>query len=119
MQTFYNQKGRPIAYIDEDEESVYTFMGKPVAWISDGGLYAYSGQFLGWFDRGWIRDRYGRAVFFTEESMGGGLVRPVRQVRPVRSVKQVRPVRGVREVRPVRPVRQLAWSDLSDEQFFD
>jgi hypothetical protein len=118
MLAFYDQYEDPIAYVEESSQAIYTFPGEPVAWIHDEGVYAYSGQFLGWFRNGWIWDHQGLAVFFSENSTGGP-VRPVRGVRPVRDVRQVRPVKGVREVRPVRPAPQLDWSNLSGVQFFD
>jgi hypothetical protein len=119
MLAFYDQTGAAIAYLEGDGASIYLFSGRPVAWISDGGVFAYSGRFLGWFQDGWLWDLSGAAAFFTENASGGGPVRPVCGVRPVRGVRQVRPVRGVRQVRPVRPVRQLNWSNLSGAKFFD
>ena len=116
--TFYNSEGRAVAYLDDDTESIYLYDGTPVAWLSDDSIYSYSGRYLGWFQNGWVWDLCGDCVFFTDTATGGP-VRPVTQVRPVRGVRAVRPVRGVREVRPVRPVRSAAWSNLSDESFFE
>ena len=114
----YNAEGQAVAYVDADGESIYLYDGTPAGFLQDGGIYAYSGRFVGWFEQGWVRDSNGHAVFFTE-SAGGGPIRPVRQVRPVRGVRQVRPVRGVREVRPVRPVFSSTWSAVSHEGFFE
>jgi hypothetical protein len=117
MLTLYNRDGRAVAYLDDDGKSIYLYSGEPVAHLS-GGVYAYSGRFLGWFQKGWILDREGRRVFFTEDASGGP-ARPVRQVRPVRGVRVVRPVKRVREVRPVKPIASSYWSPQSDESFFD
>ena len=117
MIEFWDRHGQPVAYVDDDGESVYLWNGTPCGWISDSGVYAYSGRFLGSFDDGWVRDLRGSCVFFADDSVGGP-VRPVRQVRPVRGVRGVRPVRGVRQVKPVRPVSSLGWSPLSGDQFF-
>lgn len=118
MLTFYNRDGRAVAYLGDDDTSIYLYSGKPVAHLSRGGVYAHSGRFLGWFRGGWIVDRQGHHVFFSQGASGGP-VRPVRQVRPVRGVRGVRPVRGVRQVRPVGPVSSNAWSRRSDESFFE
>ncbi len=118
METLYNAEGRAVAYVDDDGESIYLYDGTPAGFLHEGGVYAYSGRFLGWFEQGWVRDVHGHAAFFTEKASGGP-VRPVRQVRPVRGVRQVRPVRGVHELKPVKPVSSLSWSPLSHEGFFE
>ena len=115
--TFYNSDGRAVAYIDNDGESVYLYDGSPVAFVVDDSIYAYGGQFLGWFADGWVTARNGQRVFFTDEASGGP-AKPARQVKPVRSVRRVRPVRDVREVRPAGRTRLMSWSDVSHEGFF-
>lgn len=111
--TFYNTQGRAIAYLYE-EEYVYLYSGKPVAYAYGESLYSYSGKHLGTFTKdGWIRDNQGKCVFFTAEATGG----PVKPVKSVKPVKGVRPVKSVRSVRPARPVKSLSWSQLSSDSF--
>lgn len=117
--TFYNVEGRNIAWSSgtQDYPTIFLLDGTPVAWIADNALYDYSGNYLGWFQDGWVRDRAGNAVFFTAEATGGP-VKPARQARPVRGANTAHPVRGTREVQPTRPARTSSWSLLSDESFF-
>lgn len=110
MEPLYDQAGAPIAYIADDGEHIYLFSGEPVAFLHDGGIYAYSGRFLGWLEGGWVIDRMGNRALFTQRAQGGP-VRPVMGVLPVRGVRGVRPVKGVREIRPVRPVKSLIWAE--------
>jgi hypothetical protein len=115
--TFYNYEGRAVAYL-YDGEYIYLYDGTPVAWLSDGEfIYSYSGKYLGWIQDGWIRDRNGDAVFFTEGTSGGH-IKPARHARPARGARGARPARGAREARPARPARTLSWSRLSSESFF-
>jgi hypothetical protein len=118
--TFYNHKGRPVAWISDNQDypSIFLFDGTPVAWISEDAIYDYSGKYLGWLQDGWARDRSGAAVFFTGEATGGP-AKPARQARPARGARAARPARGAREARPVRPARSMSWSILSAESFFD
>lgn len=118
MLTFYNSQGGAIAYLDDDNVSIYLYNGTPVAWLSGEDVYSYPGRYLGWMQEGWVFDRNGARAFFTDNA-NGGPVKPVRQVRPVRGVRDVRPVRGVREVRPVKPVKSLNWSRLSVAAYFN
>jgi hypothetical protein len=110
-QVFYDSAGRAIAYT-EDGQHIYSYNGIPVAYIEGDSIFAYSGEHLGWFLEGWVRDHTGACVCFTEGAKGGP-VRPVRQLGPVKGVEGVRPVRGVREVGPVRPVRLADWSSIT------
>ena len=117
MNTFYDSSGNAIAYIDDDETSIYLYDGTPVAWLADGSVYDYGGTYLGWMQDGWLYDRHGAPVFFTDESSGGP-VRPARSARPARGARGVRPIRGIRELRPIKPLRSASWSDNSGSQFF-
>ena len=117
MTTLYNQQGRAIAYISDDNGSVYLYNGKPVGWLSDDNVYAYNGRYLGWIYNDWFYDRNGRPKFFTENSTGGP-ARPARAARPARSARAARPARSARESRPAIPVRSLTWSILPDEGYF-
>ena len=114
--TFYDSKGTPVAYAD-DNENIYLFNGVPVAYLFGCYVYSYRGVQLGRFENGWVRDKKGACVFFTEDALGGP-VRPIKRIRPVKSVKRVKPVRGVRRVPSAKAVDSLSWSYLSGEQFF-
>jgi hypothetical protein len=113
---FYDRNGRAAAYC-EDGEHIYLYNGRPVAYLREDSVFAYSGRHLGWFRDGWVRDHRGNAVFFTSEASGGP-TKPTKQVRPVKSVKSIRPLKSVRQMKPVRAVKQLAWSARSSELFF-
>ena len=113
---FYSKSGEPIAYT-EDGQHIYMFSGRPAAFLSGDAIYLFSGKHIGWFEDGWIRDRQGRAVFFTSDAYGGP-IKPVKRVKPVKGVKQVKPVKGVKQVKSIKPIKALSWSDLSGKQFF-
>ena len=117
MQPLYNREGRAVAYIADNESSIYLYDGGPAAWIHQGCVYAYSGRFLGWLMYGWLCDAEGHPAFFTDRSQGGPR-RPARQPRPTRAPREFRPQRAQRWGRPSRPGMKLEWSKLSDEGFF-
>lgn len=113
--TFYNRYGLPIAY---EDNGIYLFNGKPVAYFDNSAVYAYNGKQLGWFENGWIRDLDGRCVFFTRGASGFGPLKPLTKLEPLKSLKQVKPMKFVKQDRKVRSVDQMAWSQLSGEVFF-
>jgi hypothetical protein len=118
METLYDNSGKPVAYLQDDNIHIYLFDGTPVAYFKEEHVYNYRGRYLGWKENGWYYDRNGNPTFFTE-SASGGPVKPVKQVKSVKGVKQVKPVKSVKEVRPVRPVRSLTWSRLVNREFFN
>ena len=118
MRTLYDHRGRPVAYVDRDDTSIYLYGGDPVAWLSRDSVYAYSGRYLGWTQNGWFYDRTGKPAFFTPEATGGP-AKPAKQAKPARGGRGARPSRGGRESRPARPARSTTWSDLSGEAYFD
>lgn len=117
--TFYDLHGKPIAYLDDDMETIYLFKGQPVAYLpGDGTVYRFNGNHIGWLDNGWIRDLAGYCVFFTEDARGSGPIKPVKKITPVKSVQHVKPVKHVKRVKSAKSANKLSWSKLSGEIFF-
>ena len=115
--TFYSRQGRATAYYDSSKGIIYLFDGTPVAYFDGDRIYHLRGNFLGWYMDGWVYDRDGYCVFFTENASGGP-VKPVKGIAPVRGIQKVAPVKGVKQIAPVRPIKHLSWSRYSDESFF-
>lgn len=113
----YDSSGRPYAYSD-DGEHIYTFDGRPIAYLNGDSVYSYQGKHLAYIDDGIIWDSSGAAMLFTADARGGP-VKPVRQGRPVKGVRHVRPIKGARDVRPVRPVKSLRWSRFPPDAIFE
>ena len=117
MQTnFYDRDGKPTAYT-EDGIHIYLFTGEAVAYLDGDSVFTYPGIHLGWFEDNWIRDHTGNCVFFTDETSGGGPVRPTRGAKPLKSVKSERPAKGIKQVRPAKAGKSLFWSKLSGALF--
>jgi len=117
MLTFYNINGKPIAYLDDNNESIFLYSGTPVAWLTEETVYSYSGEVLGWFQDGWIRDLRGNCVFFTDHAHGGP-AKPAKQAKPARGAKQAKPAKGARHAKPAKSAKSVSWSHKSGESFF-
>ena len=61
--TLYDGRGKPVAYIAADKEnSIYTWNGHAIAYITEDKVYSWKGRHLGWFIDGVIFDRQGYRV---------------------------------------------------------
>lgn len=114
---FYDCHGKPTAYT-EDGTHIYLFTGEPVAYLDGDTVYGFNGKHLGWFSDGWIRDLHGCCVFYSENAIGSGPVKPVKCICPIKSIKHIRPIKCIKEIKRVRAINCLSWSQLSGKQFF-
>ena len=105
--TIYDKKGKPCAYIAiDDDNTIYLFNGKPVAYIDDESIYGFNGKHLGWFIRKRVMyDRKGLRIGFTSISCPSNTL-----VEPKKSAMKVKPVKSVKAVAPERPDFQLSKS---------
>ena len=69
---FYDRDRKPIVYTDDDEH-LYAYCGRPVAYFYEGSVYSYPGRHLGFISDGVIRDNNGHIVLYTADSRGGGM----------------------------------------------
>lgn len=113
---FYDSNGRPYAYSD-DEATIYTYAGNPIAYLSGDSVYSLSGNHLGFFENGHIWDHSGAAVLFTDDASGGPL-KPLKAIKPLKGLKSLLPLKGLKELKPLRAIKGLGWSSSPPEQIF-
>lgn len=114
--TFYDSNGRAYAYSD-DGESIYTFSGRPIAYLNSDSVYSYSGTHLAYFRNGLVRDHAGDVVLFTDGASGGP-VKPIKQIKPIKGIRQIKPIKGIRSTKPIRPINSTGWSQFYPEDIF-
>ena|SRR4028118_1190720 len=105
--TLYDATGKPVAYIDHDNEStIYSFDGKPLAYIdTNGHVYGFNGKHLGWFQGNIIWDHDGNRAGFTKDTS------PVyTQYEPYKGHKQYKPYKGYKEYAPFQPFKSSSTS---------
>lgn len=114
--SFYDRGGLAIAY-SEDNQHIFLFGGQPVAYLDDDAVYSYRGELMGWFEGGWLRDKNGRCVAFSEQAAGGPQ-RPLKKTWPFQSPRLANPVKEHKDPRSLRPIHSSAWSLQTAEAFF-
>jgi hypothetical protein len=113
---FYDRKGMPVAYTDDDEH-IYSFDGRPVAYFYSDSVYSYRGRHLGYFRRGIIHDNGGLLVLITPDSMGGTL-KPLLRPLPTKDAQRAIPTKKSRRPRSEPPIFLTISSRTSPQQFF-
>lgn len=112
--SLFNSKGKPIAYIDtENELHIYMWGGRPVAYLdsdADEGfhIYGFNGKHLGWFVNGIAYDHEGHAVGFQE-----GAVNMYTEYEPYKSYQQYAPYKAYKQYAPYQPYLSNQWSNTT------
>ncbi len=96
--SLFNRDGKPVAYIAEDGESIYTWDGRAVAYIYEDKLYGWNGKHLGWFHDGTVFDIFGFRAGFVKSKAPIGL-----QIEPVKPPRQPPRPRQARQEAAVKP----------------
>jgi len=111
---FYDKKRNAYAY-SEDQRTIYTYSGKPIAYIDVQDIYAFNGSHLGFYEDGNIWDHNGDVLLFTKDSLRGPL-KTHQVLMPLKRLKSRTPLKGTKELKPRKPLKSNKWSlsSLSD-----
>ena len=113
---FYDKKRNPYAYT-EDQQTIYTYTGKPVAYIDTLDIYAFDGTHLGFYEDGNIWDHHGDVLLFTEDSIRGPL-KPHKVLMPLKRLKSKIPLKGSKQLKPKKPLKNNKWSSSNLSEIF-
>jgi hypothetical protein len=110
--SLFDQRGRAVAYIAlDDEATIYTWSGKPVAYLSRDGndvhIYNFSGRHLGWFEDGLFVDHGGNVAGFRK-----GALNVATELEPFKGFREFKPFKGFQEFAPFKPLRSGRWSSI-------
>lgn len=113
---FYDRGRLPIAYTDDDEH-LYAYCGRPLAYFHEGSVYSYPGRHLGCISDGVIRDNHGHIVLYTADSRGG-CEKPYLLPTPEKGLQQMRYLKCRRRAKHEIPFRLSWWSKIPSQEFF-
>lgn len=115
---FYDSTGKEIAYTD-DGEHIFSFSGRPVAYLFENSIYSFSGKHLGFLKDGIVRNNIGEVVFFTKHPTITLQINPMDSFKAKKEPKSALPEKAAREAPPKKPSDSSAWSVLSGSRFFE
>jgi hypothetical protein len=113
---FYDNNRKPYAYC-EDYKTIYTYEGKPVAYIDTKDIYAFNGTHVGFYEDGNIWDHNGDVLLFTKDSLRGPL-KPSKALMPLKRLKSKIPLKGAKALKPKKPLKSKKWSTYSLNDIF-
>jgi len=115
---FYNRQGNLFGYC-EDATNIYTFDGKPVAYIDVEDIYAFKGTHLGYLEDGNVWDHNGKIMLFTDKSrFGVGPLKPKKSLVPKKGLKSRMPLKGKKVLKSKKPLKSRVWSSSSPSELF-
>jgi hypothetical protein len=103
--TLFNSKGDAVAYIDDDDLTIYLWSGKSVAYLETGSVWAFNGDHLGWYAHGIIRDHDGDIVGCVKDA-----VIMTYNFEPFKGFKQFVPFKEFKKHAPDKPDDKNEWS---------
>lgn len=62
----YDTSGAPSVYVDADTSTLYFPNGQPAGYVSNGVVYSYAGQQLGWYSDDILWDTSGYMVAYPQ-----------------------------------------------------
>lgn len=114
MEPIHDRNGRTLGWLRES--TILDLNNRHRAFISDNAVFAYQGQYLGTFDRGFFRDRQGDVVAFIKGAEGGPLT-PITEIPPIPAIPPIPPIPPMPPIPPIPPIGSLSWSEVSWEAY--
>jgi len=118
IDVIYNRYGEPVLRLLDNGRFV-DFNGKSFGFIDGLNLYNYSGQHVGWYENGIMRDHNSFAVGFGEYPTD--IPRPFlpfKQFVPFKSFVEFEPFRPFKQFAPFKPFKRFEWSDIDPRNLF-
>lgn len=112
--SLFDKDGNAVAYIATNEDwTVYSWEGKPMAYITNDGqtihVYGFNGKHLGWYLNGVVRDHEGNAVGFKK-----GAVSSIHEkYESYKGYKEYKPYKAYREYAPQQPYLSTKFSSVN------
>jgi hypothetical protein len=109
MTALYDDSGSVAAWLHESGR-IYDLDGQNLAFVDGDSVYDWSGNHIGWWQDGHIRDSVGAVAYFTTEAKNLGVFTPFRGFSPFQPFLAFTPFKPFLATKPFRPFNMAAWS---------
>jgi len=118
IDTIFNRYGEPRLRLFENGRFV-DFDGRHIGFIKEENLYNYSGQYVGWYEGGIMRDHEGFCVGFGENiSDSPHPLLPLKRLKPISAIPEIEPIRPMTQIPPIKPIKTFFWSKIDPISLF-
>lgn len=105
--TLFGPNGDPKVYIAKDEENtIYSFDGRPLAYLDGENIYGFNGRHLGWLEDGIVWDHKGLRVGFTSSKCPA-----FTKFEPFQGFKRFKPFKSFKTFAPFKPFKTFSTSN--------
>ncbi|MEI6638456.1 MAG: hypothetical protein FDX02_00480 [Chlorobium sp.] len=116
--SLYNYTGEAVAYIVDDDMTIYLSKGDGVAYLDDQSIYGLNGKHLGWFKDGILWDHEGCAVGYIEGAYSKGVFSKVAVFESLKGRRAQPFFKSFQDPLPIEPVYKSQWATQPMEKFF-
>jgi len=106
MEPIFDRTGTVIGWLHEgrflDRSNLYR------GFLSGEAIHSMSGNYLGKFQNGFIRDKNGKAVAFIKGASGGPIL-PLAKVPQIPPIPPIPPLKSIPSIPPIPQIPSLAW----------
>lgn len=118
MKFFYSRNGK-AKVIQKDHQLHNIKNGKLIGIVHENGVFNIHSKHLGFYDNGWIRDKNGCAVMFTDNCSDLGPKPPIHENTVHIPNLDNTTVPSTPSKIPNQPLSSKGWSILDVESFFE
>ncbi|QDG75528.1 4-fold beta flower protein [Labrenzia sp. PHM005] len=112
----FDKNGQPVAYIRDGY--LHYWDGTPAAYVQNDAVYSLKRDLVSYLVNGWIIDRSGHAVVFSEDAAGGPM-KPGRGMTPLKPFAPLQPIAPLMTLPALRPLQTMNWSRFSLKELLD
>ncbi|MEN9442518.1 MAG: hypothetical protein RLZ33_2595 [Bacteroidota bacterium] len=109
--SLFDKNGVAQAFITDDQ-TIYLWDGKPVAYLSNSNnlwhVYGFNGSHLGWYIDGIIYDHSGKPVGAQKSAISTITTTP-----GFKGMKIMKPMKSMKEMAPMKPMLSKSWSNTT------
>ncbi|MFD2183747.1 4-fold beta flower protein [Rhodoplanes azumiensis] len=110
MEPLYDRLGRVRAWLHAEHARIISLQGSHLASIDGHSVYDSSGQHIGWWKHGHMRNTRGAVVVWASDAFGLGVIRPPQMPPPAEPEAPVVEGFQARATPPAHPARSASWA---------
>lgn len=106
MKPIFSRQGQVVAWINGNV--IYDMNSRYRAFIANDALYTHNAKYIGRYNKGFFRDKFGNAVAFISGAKDGPMT-PLTALPPLPPLPPLAPLPPLPPLAPMAPMATLSW----------